>query len=72
MVSGGSKFGLLNAYELSKNLNNCNFDEFCVNKDFDKALVDIIELAKQTNKPVIIFGSHYIAKPIFDKFGFYN
>ena len=34
--------------------------------------VDIIELGKQTNKPVIIFGSHYIAKPIFDKFGFYN
>ena len=72
IVSGGRKFGLLNAYELSKNLNNYNFDEFCVNNDFDKALVDIIELAKQTNKPVIIFGSHYIAKPIFDKFGFYN
>ena len=72
VVSGGRKFGLLNAYELSKNLNNYNFDEFCVNNDFDKALIDIIELGKQTNKPVIIFGSHYIAKPIFDKFGFYN
>jgi len=28
-------------------------------------------LAKKINKPAIIFGSHYIAKPIFDKFGFY-
>ena len=72
VVSGGKKFGLLNAEELSKNLNNYNFDEFCINNDFDRALVDIIELAKQTKTPAIIFGSHYIAKPIFDKFGFYN
>ena len=71
IVSGCNKLGLLNAYELSNNLNNYNFYDFYVNNDFDRALVEIIELAKQTKKPAIIFGSHYISKPIFDKFGFY-
>ena len=72
VVSGGSQFGLLNAYDLSKNLKNYNFNEFCANNDFNIALQDIIDLAKETKKPTIIFGSHYVAKPIFDKFGFYN
>ena len=49
-----------------------NFDEFSAIDYFDIALENIIKLAKQTKKPTIIFGSHYIAKPIFDKFGFYN
>ena len=72
VISGGKQFGLLNAHELSKNLINYNFDEFSANNDFDIALENIIKLTKQTKKPTIIFGSHYIAKPIFDKFGFYN
>ena len=72
VVSGGKQFGLLNAYELRKNLKKNNFDEFSINNDFDIALEEVIELAKNTKKPAIIFGSHYIAKPIFDKFGFYN
>ena len=72
VISGGKQFGLLNANELSENLKYYNFDEFSTSNDFDIALINIIELAKQTKKPAIIFGSHYIAKPIFDKFGFYN
>ena len=72
VISGGNQFGLLNANELSKNLKYYNFDEFSTSNDFDIALKNIIELAKQTKKPAIIFGSHYIAKPIFDKFCFYN
>ena len=72
VISGGKQFGLLNANELSENLKYYNFDEFSTNNDFDTALNNIIELTKQTKKPAIIFGSHYIAKPIFDKFGFYN
>ena len=72
VISGGKQFGLLNAHELSKNLKNYNFDQFSANNDFDIALENIIKLTKQTKKPTIIFGSHYIAKPIFDKFGFYN
>ena len=72
VISGGGEFGLLNASELSKILKNYNFDEFYVKNDFNGALGDIIALVKKTKKPAIIFGSHYIAKPIFDKFGFYN
>ena len=41
-------------------------------KDGMLNILDIIALVKKTKKPAIIFGSHYIAKPIFDKFGFYN
>ena len=72
VISGGKQFGLLNANELSNNLKYYNFDEFSTSNDFHIALINIIELAKRTKKPAIIFGSHYIAKPIFDKFGFYN
>ena len=43
-----------------------------IKKDFNLALNELIDLAKKTKKPALILGSHYIAKPIFDKFGFYN
>ena len=71
VVSGGEEFGLLNGNELRSLLNDNNFNEFHLNNNFNKALDDIVMLAKKINKPTIIFGSHYIAKPIFDKFGFY-
>ena len=71
VISGGEEFGLLNGSELSNLLYDNNFTEFHLDNNFNKALGDIIILAKKTNKPAIIFGSHYIAKPIFDKFGFY-
>ena len=71
VVSGGEEFGLLNGSELSSLLYNNNFNEFHLDNNFNKALDDIVILAKKINKPAIIFGSHYIAKPIFDKFGFY-
>ena len=47
VISGGKKFGLLNAYELSKNLKDYNFDEFSAIDDFDIALENIIKLAKK-------------------------
>jgi len=71
VVSGGEDFGLLNGSELSSLLYDNNFNEFHLENNFNKALDDIFMLAKKINKPAIIFGSHYIAKPIFDKFGFY-
>ena len=71
VVSGGEEFGLLNGNELRSLLNDNNFNEFHLDNNFNKALDDIVMLAKKINKPAIIFGSHYIAKPIFDKFGFY-
>ena len=71
VVSGGENFGLLNGSELSSLLYDNNFNEFHSENNFNKALDDIFMLAKKINKPAIIFGSHYIAKPIFDKFGFY-
>jgi len=71
VVSGGEEFGLLNGSELSSLLYVNNFNEFHLENNFNKALDNIFMLAKKINKPAIIFGSHYIAKPIFDKFGFY-
>jgi len=71
VISGGEEFGLLKGSELSSLLYDNNFNEFHLEDNFIKALDDIVMLAKKINKPAIIFGSHYIAKPIFDKFGFY-
>jgi len=64
---------LLSTYQLQPKelIINNNFNEFHSDSNFNKALDDIVILAKKMNKPAIIFGSHYIAKPIFDKFGFY-
>ena len=66
-----SKVPNIESDEEIKILNENNFNEFHSENNFNKALDDIIMLAKKINKPAIIFGSHYIAKPIFDKFGFY-
>jgi hypothetical protein len=43
---------------------------FEVMEPFEKALDRITKIAKTTNHPTLIFGSHYVAKAIFNKFGF--
>ena len=72
IVSGGEPLGLMNGDKLGKILKINDVSVFKIKKDFNFALNELIDLAKKTKKPALILGSHYIAKPIFDKFGFYN
>ena len=72
IVSGGEPLGLMNGDKLGKILKTNDVSVFKIKKDFNLALNELIDLAKKTKKPALILGSHYIAKPIFDKFGFYN
>ena len=72
IVSGGEKLGLMDGDKLGKILKTNDVSVFKIKKDFNLALNELIDLAKKTKKPALILGSHYIAKPIFDKFGFYN
>ena len=71
-VSGGKQLGLMEGFELGAKLEMQDVSNFKINNDFDSALNELIVLVKKTRKPALILGSHYIAKPIFDKFGFYN
>ena len=42
-----------------------------IENSFLKALDDLVKISKVSwNVPGVIFGSHYIAKEVFDKFGF--
>ena len=72
IVSGGEPLGLMDGDKLGKILKTNDVSVFKIKKDFNFALNELIDLAKKTKKPALILGSHYIAKPIFDKFGFYN
>ena len=72
IVSGDEPLGLMNGDKLGKILKTNGVSVFKIKKDFNLALNELIDLAKKTKKPALILGSHYIAKPIFDKFGFYN
>ena len=72
IVSGGEQLGLMDGDKLGKILKTNDVSVFKIKKDFNFALNELIDLSKKTKKPALILGSHYIAKPIFDKFGFYN
>ena len=67
IISGSKKNGLLEGDELAKSFNNLNY---IVENSFLKGLDDLVKISFELNRPGVIFGSHYIAKEVFDKFGF--
>ena len=69
-ISGAPEWGLLSGSQLSKKLSDVGLKGFEVMEPFEKALDRITKIAKTTNHPTLIFGSHYVAKAIFNKFGF--
>jgi folylpolyglutamate synthase/dihydropteroate synthase len=70
LISGAPEWGLLSGSQLSKKLSDVGLKGFEVMEPFEKALDRITKIAKTTNRPTLIFGSHYVAKAIFNKFGF--
>ena len=70
IISGSKKNGLLNGSELAQSFNNLKVSNYCVENSFLQALDDLVKISKELQAPGVIFGSHYIAKEVFDKFGF--
>jgi dihydrofolate synthase/folylpolyglutamate synthase len=70
IISGSKKNGLLNGSELAQSFNNLKVSNYYVENSFLQALDDLVKISKELEAPGVIFGSHYIAKEVFDKFGF--
>ena len=67
IITGSKTNGLLEAKELAKSFKGKNS---IVEESFLKGLDDLVRISSELNSPGVIFGSHYIAKEVFDKFGF--
>ena len=70
IISGSKKHGLLSGIELSKYFKSLKGPNYIVVNSFLEALDVLEEKSAKLNVPGVIFGSHYIAKEVFDKFGF--
>ncbi|MDP6339341.1 MAG: folylpolyglutamate synthase/dihydrofolate synthase family protein [Candidatus Marinimicrobia bacterium] len=70
ILTGSKELGLLSGADLAQQLSNHGLKHFIVIDSLREALDQISGLAKKTGRPTLIFGSHYIAKEVFDKFGF--
>ena len=70
IVSGGAEYGLFTGEALGRVLGENGLKKFTINNSFTDALKDVIDLSRKKERPALIFGSHYVAKEIFDKFGF--
>ena len=70
IISGSKKNGLLKGSELAQSFNDLKVSNYCVENSFLQALDDLVKISKELEAPGVIFGSHYIAKEVFDKFGF--
>ena len=60
----------MTASQLAKALKKNGIDNFTVENSIINAMVQFSNKSKKLNIPGVIFGSHYIAKEVFDKFGF--
>ena len=71
VVSGGREYGLLTGNDLEKILLKKGLQSFDTNPNFVDALDNVCDYNDIRGRPTLIFGSHYVAKEIFDKFGFF-
>ena len=67
IISGSKSNGLLEGKELAKSFKSSNH---IIQNSFIKGLDDLVKMSCELNCPGVIFGSHYVAKEVFDKFGF--
>ena len=70
IISGDEKCGLMTASQLAKALKENGIDDFTIENSIINAMTQFSNNSKKMNMPGVIFGSHYIAKEVFDKFGF--
>ena len=67
IISGNKDSGLLEGEELAKLFKSSNN---IIQNSFVKGLDDLVKISSEVSRPGVIFGSHYVAKEVFDKFGF--
>ena len=72
IVTGSKQYGLLNGKDLGNILSTNGFNDFEAIDCFDLAINTFVKLARKKNIPGIIFGSHYISEPVFNKFGIFH
>ena len=70
VISGAPELGLMSGYELSQKLSNFGLKDFVVIDRFQSALDHMVEITQKTGRPTLVLGSHYIARLVFNKFGF--
>ena len=67
IISGNKENGLLEGEELARSFKSSNH---IIQNSFVRALDDLVRISSEVRRPGVIFGSHYVAKEVFDKFGF--
>jgi len=70
IISGAPEFGLMPASQISEMFLKHGLSDFEVIDSFHDALDKIVKLSQEASRPTLILGSHYIAKEVFNKFGF--
>ena len=70
IISGSKKNGLLEGKELAESFKKLDDSSYIIENSFLKALDDLVKKSGKLNVPGVIFGSHYVAKEVFDKFGY--
>ncbi len=70
IISGDTDLGLLSAVDLSDKLSSQGLANSTSIDRFEDALHHIAGIMGKDSPPTLIFGSHYVAEAVFNKFGF--
>jgi dihydrofolate synthase/folylpolyglutamate synthase len=70
IISGDTDLGLLSAVDLSDKLSSKGLANSTSIDRFEDALHHIAGIMGKDSPPTLIFGSHYVAEAVFNKFGF--
>ena len=70
IISGDTDLGLLSAVDLSDKLSSKGLANSTRINRFEDALHHIAGIMGKDSPPTLIFGSHYVAEAVFNKFGF--
>ena len=71
IISGDLDKSLMSGKQLGEKLLNKNLNNIIIENSFEIGMDSLVELSIENNAPGLILGSHYIAKSVFDKFGFF-
>ena len=69
LLSGSEENGLMAGPDLAKLFESHGCYNFLLVKDLEMAIDYLRKISKAQNSPGLIFGSHYISRTVFNKFG---
>ena len=70
IISGDTDLGLLSGADLLDKLSSKGLANLTNIDRFEDALHHIAGIMEKDSRPTLIFGSHYVAEAVFNKFGF--